>query len=79
MNTYEIVLAVICFIFPLLLIWTIDYFKDKIKKLEDKIEILDDKIERLCMLNGGNDGKLARSENDFGTLIDGMRKERYYE
>ena len=64
--------SVICFVFPLVLIWTIDYFKDKIKKLEDKIERLDDKIKRLRMLN---DGKLARPENDFDTLIDGMRKE----
>lgn len=63
MNIYEIVIFVLWVVSTSILIWIVDYLKDKIKEL-------DDKIERLHMLHDGNYRKLERLENDIYTLMD---------
>jgi hypothetical protein len=51
MDVYEITLTIAWIIIAFILIWFVEYFKDKTKKLEDE-------IERLYKLNGRNDDNI---------------------
>ena len=63
MSIYEIVIFILWAVSTSILIWIVDYLKDKTKDLEDK-------IEKLHMLHDGNDRKLERIENDIYALMD---------
>ena len=67
MNVFEIGLTIACLILATTLVWTDKYFIDKIEKLEDK-------NERLDMINGMNDGKLERLEDDIYSLMDRVKE-----